>query len=1524
MIFQNNFGKESQQAALALIELGTMYKIQCKFEEATHDLVEAKNILTHHFPHSPSDSNHSPQGSFAPSARGFPVTTAPVATSNDSTGLPPTGGDGDDVNADTTQSLPVADILKKLASINVSMKNSDLALKQYEEAIEIMQLNLGPDHLDIAEVLLDIGDLLRNDQFYDEAIDSYCEALQIQRQSLGSESIEVAQTLHTLGDIYKRTAQFVDAKKRYEECLNIRRLVLGDYHVDVALGYHNLAALLDRMGDLEGAEKNFKIALELRREVLGPTHPDVAQTLNNLAAILDDLNRPNDAEPLYREALTIYKDIFGDDHPDVALSLNNLGALLDDKGEYSKALPLYEEALSITRNIYGEESLEVASALVCLANALQHLKRYDEAEKLFERILAMKVKHFGEKSLEVAMIKYLYAELFLLQGEVSDAKELLEEVVAIRSSLLGVNHSSVSAILDKISEIDYQSQSAAQSQCQQQNPNQLAADLEIKQAQVGKDHISVAGDLIVLGSSLFDDQEYEKALERYQEGLVIYRREYGDVNVITVETIDMIIGCLQKLDRYEEAEKLCLESIETKKTLFDPEAYQVGDAIHTLASLYDKQRMDTQAIEKYKECLKIQRKTYGKYDPLIAQTLNNLAAILDDLGQPEEAEPYYKEALEIYRHAYGSHHPDVALSLNNLAALLDDRGCYEEAKDLYQEALGITRVVFGDSSPEVASAVICLASVLKRLKLYSEAERYYDEALKLKIALTGLDTTLECASLHDQIGAMCQLQKKFKEAKLSFEKGLEIRVFQHGNDHLDIAQSLEKLASLSEESGNYNDALNYLQRALNLRVKHYGHRTSPDVANVLVMLANINKKVRKFNESMQHYTEALGIYKGCNGSVHETVAETLCSMASLKRSTHHYEEAISLYDKAIAIYKSLQTHPSKVAQILGSIGAVYEKRKMLDEALIRYEAALSLQKEIYGGEIHSEVANSMTNMAVILKNQKNYSLSHLYYQKSLEIRKALYGSNHPDVAQSMNNLAALLYIEKKYDMARKLYEDSLAILTELYGHDNLDVAQALNNLAALLFAEKRFHESNKLYEESLNIRMKHLGRNHLDVASSLCNLGILKRSTHEYQEATRYFRDSLDIRLHLLRDESHNDVQVCRKHLAYVEQMSCPITVGMVVTYTDKGTGKKYKAVVTKKHSNGTYDVKYSPTNQRGSDENDVSAMTATETYVGRHRLAVSPSSDASSTTSLSGASDNASVERKTKEKHRQGHVQQFPPQPPPPPPHRDAFADPTKSTVPPPPPPPPPPPRDKRQSFLPTSPSKRNDNSSEFSDDMSAGDTAAVLTTSPTKAPVSSEEESTHVHSAIGISLEKEKHKPTLHSKSSRNLLLPPPNEVGTLKIPMKSLSRGMSRAQQLNQYSRQQSSAVAAAEAEASQYKSNVGSAGFRMSNKSFRLKKLASGLGSSEESDEDDSDFFSPMKQKQFDHSETTSVVSGFADYHHHERPDSRPERPGRGERLSDAVGSPFKKGGGVVVPTNRGSEFAASSGGGVDGPPSSRRR
>ena len=83
--------------------------------------------------------------------------------------------------------------------------------------------------------------------------------------------------------------------------------------------------------------------------------------------------------------------------------------------------------------------------------------------------------------------------------------------------------------------------------------------------------------------------------------------------------------------------------------------------------------------------------------------------------------------------------------------------------------------------------------------------------------------------------------KNCNDSKAAFEKALTIRQHIHGDSHLDIAKSKELIASVQEEWGNLSEAIVLYEEALSLRYTHHGSRTSTDIADILVKLAQLGK-----------------------------------------------------------------------------------------------------------------------------------------------------------------------------------------------------------------------------------------------------------------------------------------------------------------------------------------------------------------------------------------------------------------------------------------------------------------------------------------------------------------------------------------------------------------------------------------------------------------------------------------------------------------------------------------------------------
>jgi len=95
-----------------------------------------------------------------------------------------------------------------------------------------------------------------------------------------------------------------------------------------------------------------------------------------------------------------------------------------------------------------------------------------------------------------------------------------------------------------------------------------------------------------------------------------------------------------------------------------------------------------------------------------------------------------------------------------------------------------------------------------------------------------------------------------------------------------------------------------------------------------------------------------------------------------------------------------------------------------------------------------------------------YSAAEEPLTRSLMINEKVHGPDHSDVAQSLNNLAALYYTQGKYREAEPLYKRSLAIREKVHGPDHPDVAIVCKNMAELYRKIGKKEEADKLEERA--------------------------------------------------------------------------------------------------------------------------------------------------------------------------------------------------------------------------------------------------------------------------------------------------------------------------------------------------------------------------------------------------------------------------------------------------------------------------
>ncbi len=295
----------------------------------------------------------------------------------------------------------------------------------YQQALEIREQILGPEHPDVATSLSNLASLCWDQSRYTEAEPLFLRALSIREQALGRDHPDVATSLHALALLYKAQDRYTQAVPLFLRALSVRERALGPEHPDVASTLNDLAMLYYNEDEYKQAEPLFIRALSIRERVLGLEHPDVANSLNYLAGLHVARGQHAEAEPLFIRALSIREQALGPEHPDVATSLNNLAILYSDQGRYSEAEALFLHACAILEQVHSIKHPTVATVLNNLAMLYRSQQKFAEAELLFKRALAISEQALGPEHPHVAMVLDNYACL-LWETERNDEALQLE------------------------------------------------------------------------------------------------------------------------------------------------------------------------------------------------------------------------------------------------------------------------------------------------------------------------------------------------------------------------------------------------------------------------------------------------------------------------------------------------------------------------------------------------------------------------------------------------------------------------------------------------------------------------------------------------------------------------------------------------------------------------------------------------------------------------------------------------------------------------------------------------------------------------------------------------------------------------------------------------------------------------------------------------------------------------------------------------------------------------------------------
>lgn len=208
---------------------------------------------------------------------------------------------------------------------------------------------------------------------------------------------------------------------------------------------------------------------------------------------------------------------------------------------------------------------------------------------------------------------------------------------------------------------------------------------------------------------------------------------------------------------------------------------------------------------------------------------------------------------------------------------------------------------------------------------------------------------------------------------------------------------------------------------------------------------------------------------------------------------------------ANAILEDLEQDDELVARLANNWGTVYYRMARYPEARAQLQRSLSLRKLLFGDK-SSLVARSLTNLGNLERVSDNLDQALAYHQQALDIDTAMLGGEHPDIARHLHNIAGVMRRQGKREAAVAVYQKALDLRIALLGNKHQDVALTLNSLGLIhqelgepVLARQFYLRSLEAYPEP----------GHPDRALSLHGLGLLEMEAGELEPAQAHLREAL-------------------------------------------------------------------------------------------------------------------------------------------------------------------------------------------------------------------------------------------------------------------------------------------------------------------------------------------------------------------------------------------------------------------------------
>lgn len=334
-----------------------------------------------------------------------------------------------------------ANAVNNIGNIHYLTGQHELALEEYEKALEIANHESHGDVLFSAPTSLGIGNVYFGKNQYEEAFKHFKSALEANKRILGENHPYVANSYLSLGNLYRNKGSYNLATEYYEKALAINISVFGENHPDVATTYVGIADIYKSRGNYDLAMQYYRQALVIYKEFLHAKDPKFGAIYLGFADVYKNQNNYDQALLYYQKALDLFEQTIGLEHQNSVRSFLGIGNTYMYQEKFREALDYYNKVMDINFNLVGENHVNSSAANNNLGSIYYFFGDFDLAIRYFNKALAIDINIHGEEHPNVANGYYNLSRVYGEKGDIRTALEYCQ--LAINASIIDFDDTNV-------------------------------------------------------------------------------------------------------------------------------------------------------------------------------------------------------------------------------------------------------------------------------------------------------------------------------------------------------------------------------------------------------------------------------------------------------------------------------------------------------------------------------------------------------------------------------------------------------------------------------------------------------------------------------------------------------------------------------------------------------------------------------------------------------------------------------------------------------------------------------------------------------------------------------------------------------------------------------------------------------------------------------------------------------------------------------------------------------------------------